>query len=420
MAMSINNIQMYSKLFSNPLSASESTGYASKIYGAGVASLYGNKINTMAKSELASYLKSFASNSSAVSSAASKLNAASKSNVLNSRAATTSDKEVATATAAAGAEMKTYNVKVDNIAKSQQNKGGVFDAAAVNATGEGKKTFTIESAGKKTDLTIDVKAGYTNRDVMRLASEAINKSNTGVKSRVVEEGNGKISLELNGEKTGGENTFKISDKEGNLASKVGIDKTTTAATDANYSVDGKKATSSTNEIQMGNKKVTTTLKGAGEANITVGQDTKKISKAAEDLAASYNSTMTFLKDNNISSGTNRLAKEMGNAVKFKKSSLESIGMNVGSDGKLSVDTKKFEAAMKSNPDRVKNVLTGADGLSSRLEKISSQATAKPIANLSDLANNSENDIIKQLKLKPMDQVAIQRYSQQGLLFDSMS
>lgn len=418
MAMSINNVQMYSKLFSNPLTPSESTGYASKIFGAGVTSLYGTKVNNMAKSELASYLKSFASNASTVSSAASKLNASNKSNVLNERAATTSDKEVATATAAAGAEMKTYNVKVDNVAKSQQNKGGTFDAAAVNSTGEGKKTFTVEANGKKTDISIDVKAGYTNRDVMRLASEAINKGNTGVKSRLVEEGNGKVSLELNGEKTGSENTFKITDKEGDLAEKTGINKTTTAAADANYSVDGKKMTSSTNEVKL-DKKVTTTLKGAGEASITVGQDTKKASKAAEDLAASYNSTMAFLKDNNISSGTNRLAKEMGNAVKFKKSALESIGMKVDSEGKLSVDTKKFEAAMKSTPDRVKSVLTGADGLSSRLEKISSQATAKPIANFSDLANN-ENSVASQLKLKPMDRLAIQRYSQQGALFDSMS
>lgn len=420
MAMSINNIQMYSRLFTNPLTPSESSGYTNKIFGAGVNALYGNKVNSLAKSELAGYLKSFASNAGAVTTSAAKLNTSNKENVFNERSVTSSEKGVATATAAAGAEMKTYKVKVDNVAKSQQNKGSSLDAAAVNTVGEGKKTFTVEANGKKTDFSIDVKAGYTNRDVMRLASEAINKGNAGVKSRVVEEGNGKISMELTGDKTGSENTFKISDKEGNLISTTGMDKETTKAADANYSVNDKKFTAASNDIQLDNKKVNITIKDVGETNLTVGQDNKKILKAAEDLASSYNSTMAFLKDNSISSGTARLTKEMGNAVKFKKASLESIGMNVSNDGQMSVDTKKFEAAMKDNPDRVKNVLSGSDGLSTRLEKISSQATAKPIASFTDLIASSDNNTLNQLQLKPMDQLAMQKYAMQGLLFDSLT
>ena len=416
MAMSINNIQMYSQLFTNPLSASESSGYMNKVFGAGVNALYGKKVDALAKNELSSYLKSFATNASSVTSAAAKVNGANKDNVFNERSSAVSEKAVAAATASAGAEMKTYNVKVENTAKAQQNKSNTMDAAAVNNLGAGKKTFTVEYGGKKTDISIDVKANYTNRDVMRLASEELNKSNAGVKSKVVEEGNGKISLDISGNSTGKDNTFKISDKEGNLISGNGLEKTATEAQDAKYSVDGKELTSNKNEIQLDNKKVNITLKDTGETKVTVGQDAKKITKAAEDLAASYNATMDFLKNNNVSPNTARLTQEMGNAVKFKRNALEGIGMTIDKEGRLSVDAKKLEAAMKSNPDRVKNVLSGSEGIGSRLEKISAQATAKPIVNFSDLVNN--NSAANQLKLKPMDRMMVQKYSQQGLLFDS--
>ena len=87
---------------------------------------------------------------------------------------------------------------------------------------------------------------------------------------------------------------------------------------------------------------------------------------------------------------------------------------------MSIDTKKFEAAMKNNPDRVKSVLSGSDGLSTRLEKISAQATSKPIANFNDLIVSNDNNTLNQLQIKPMDQLAMQKYAMQGILFDSLT
>lgn len=419
MSISINNYRMYQQLLSNPLSTSESTASSNAIFNASINALYTGKINSIAKGELSSYLQSFSTQAGTLKTASAKLNFSSKDTVFNLRVPTVGNKDIVAATASAGAEIKNYSVKVESIAKNQINKGEIKDAAAINTFGAGKKSFTIEAGGKKTDVSIEVKSYYTNRDVMRLASDAINKSGAGVKSRIVEEGNGKISFEIAGNKTGVSNNFNISDKEGTLSADLKVTQATQESSNAKFKVDDKEMTSETNEIKLDNDKVTVTLRGVGETNVKITQDNKKTTAAAEALAASYNSTMDYLKQNNISSGTSKLTKELENTVKFKRVALEGIGFNVDAAGKLSIDSKKFEDALKNNPDRVRTVLSGNDGFANKLDKIATQAIKNPVVNFMDLTKK-EKDINQADTKEAIRQLALNSINQQGILFDSIT
>ncbi len=419
MSISINNYRMFQQLLTNPLSPSESTASSNAIFNASINALYGRKINNIARNELTSYLQSFSAQAGSLKTSSNLLNVSNKDSAFSTRTATVGNKEVIAATAKTGAEIKNYSIKVDSVAKKQVNKGESKEAAAINTSGSGTKTFTIEAAGKKTNISIEVKSYYTNRDVMRLASDAINKSGAGVNSRIIEDGSGKISFEIAGNKTGASNKFSVSDKEGTLAADLNVIQATQESSNSKFKIDDKEMSSETNEIKIDNDRVSIVLRSVGETTINVSQDNKKVTDAAETLASSYNNTMDYLKQNNISSGTAKLTKELENVVRFKQSSLESIGFKTGSDGKLSVDSKKFESSLKESPDRVKNVLSGADGFANKLDKIATQAISKPIVNFMDLTKKEKDQ--KQADSKEIvRQLSLNNISQQGILFDSLT
>jgi len=94
---------------------------------------------------------------------------------------------------------------------------------------------------------------------------------------------------------------------------------------------------------------------------TKDQQIATIVANVKDFASDYNKLGAFFKDNaKLSSSVNNFATSF-TATKYNKRAYESIGINVDSSGKLSVDEKKLTAALNSDSKGV-GQLIGGNGL----------------------------------------------------------
>jgi len=80
-----------------------------------------------------------------------------------------------------------------------------------------------------------------------------------------------------------------------------------------------------------------------------------IINAVEKFATNYNDTVTFLKNNSEKSQKiSDLAESYVNIVKYNKSTLSEIGVNVDANGKLTIDKDKLTNVIRDNKNAVRN------------------------------------------------------------------
>ena len=111
--------------------------------------------------------------------------------------------------------------------------------------------------------------------------------------------------------------------------------------------------------------LSTPTTSSGTASSTTGTAATKDQQIAaivanvKDFASDYNKLGTFFKDNaKLSSSVNNFATSF-TATKYNKRAYESIGLNVDSTGKLSVDEKKLTAALNSDSKSVGQLIGGS-------------------------------------------------------------
>lgn len=95
----------------------------------------------------------------------------------------------------------------------------------------------------------------------------------------------------------------------------------------------------------------------------------------KDFINDYNGAHKFLSDNKeVSSRVARMATTFGDTT-YRASLYESIGINVGSDGTLSIDESKLADTIANDPNKVSRIL-GKDGLAGKAESHVSIATSQ--------------------------------------------
>ena len=122
-------------------------------------------------------------------------------------------------------------------------------------------------------------------------------------------------------------------------------------------------TESTNED---GEKVTTT---------TYSKDMQAALDTVKGFVEDYNNTIKFLSDNSeVSKRVGRLANTFGDTT-YRAGNYNTIGISVGSDGKMTIDEEKLANTIANDPDKVASVL-GKDGLASKAESHVSMANAQ--------------------------------------------
>lgn len=296
---------------------------------------------------------------------------------------------VATATALAGTTPANFSLSVQSLAQAHRIYSGAF-ATADTVVGGGTlaidrgsfdgATFTPNAAIAAVNITIPANATLNG------VRDAINNADAGVTASVVNDGTG-FRLVLGANDTGAAQGMRIlaTDDDGNHTDAAGLsqlafDPAATAGagrnmtqaragSDAAFTVDGLPMTRASNDVSDAIGGVSFKLIGAGDTNVSVSRDLSKMRSALDELVKSYNSSSGTLKSQSSYDAASRSGGPLNGessirgvltqlrrtvtdnygAVGDTYRTLSSLGVSIGSNGTLTVNNAKYEAAMGADP-----------------------------------------------------------------------
>ena len=272
----------------------------------------------------------------------------------------TSNTSVATLTdATTDAVAGTHSLTVQSLATTSQQHSSTV---ASGATLSGSMTLQVGSGSSQT-ITLD--AG--DNTISGLAN-AINHAGAGVYATVITDSTGsRLSLTSSSSGAGGEmtvDTSGITDSNGTTLSMT----ETQAGGDAAYTLDGIALTSSTNSISTALPGVTFQLLGTSSSSVTmqIANDTSSISSALSTFVSAYNTLATALSGQEAKTSTGAaeplfgdqtlslIQSQLATGLAFMTgnsgatSNLAQLGITVGTDGQLTLDTTALSSALSGN------------------------------------------------------------------------
>jgi hypothetical protein len=236
-------------------------------------------------------------------------------------------------------------VRIDQIARGQENEGYGLRSRAENPAAVGENRFSITQNGRTTEYAVNVEEGDTNADVNRRIADAVNSANIGVRATVTEE-DGNSVLTLESRDTGEQNAFSAYDTEGALLNNAGVTAATQNAQDASYRINGNHTqTSADNSINLGNG-VEATLRGAtqGEAvTVSAQQNSRGQAGAMRELVNGVNNLVSLAERGGAG---NRLGNDLNALLGSYAYALEEVGISGARDGRLSIDQDRLNTAIQ--------------------------------------------------------------------------
>ncbi|MGE4420160.1 MAG: flagellar filament capping protein FliD [Sulfurimonas sp.] len=292
--------------------------------------------------------------------------------VFEARAATSSNEDAATVTAADSSDIQDFSLEVLNLATKEIEQSGTFTS----------KTSEIASAPGKLDLTVGSKTytiDYTSSATLEDLKNLINKeASDSVTATIVQIAEDDFRLFLNAKESGEGQEISIVDVVGegeglNTALTTGMTNVQDAV-DAQFKYNSQTITRSSNVVDDLLSGVTITLKEAGTTNVSVEQDRDNIASKIENFISKYNSALYQLGEDTKSSEN---ADERGvfsneSIIKSMKSDmlnmivsagegvgrLQDYGIEIEDDGRLSLDTATLNQMLDENPQNVQAFFAG--------------------------------------------------------------
>ena len=261
----------------------------------------------------------------------------------------------ATSAAAAG----THMVTVQSLATTSQQ----HSSAITGATLSGSVTLQLGSSSAKT-ISLDT---LTDKSVAGLAA-AINHLDMGISASVIADRSGSY-LSLTSAATGADNeiiadTSSLTEDDGQTVTMI----ETQAGQDARYTLDGIALTSDSNAVSTALPGVTFQLLGKTASVVTmqIANDTAGIATALSTFVSAFNTLTTALTGQEAKDSTGSaqplfgdqtlslIQSQMASALAFttsntgRSSSLSQLGISVGTDGRLTLDSTALSAELSSN------------------------------------------------------------------------
>jgi flagellar hook-associated protein 2 len=356
----------------------------------------------------------------------------------NAQSVTASDATSISATANGTAVLGNYSVSVTQLATSQKLASPAY-SSATDIVGTGKLTIYFGTTGTapasftanadKADITIDITSSNNTLSGIR---DAINAKNASVSASIVNDGTGN-RLVITSKDTGEVNSLKISvaDDDGNNTDTGGLSALAydplassnnmtqmTAAKNALLTVDGMSISKASNTVSDVIQGVTLTLKTVTSASntLSVGTDTDTIQSSVQSFVDAYNALNTSMRNLTkfVSAGSTSNGALLGDStarnimVKLKSmlsassptattyKTLSDIGVSMGSDGSLSLDSTKLQKAITNNVSDVAKLFSpSATSTDPQVTFISSKdetASGTYAVNITQLGGNGVNAI----------------------------
>ncbi len=313
--------------------------------------------------------------------------------VFESRVATSSTESVATVSAADSSDIQDFSLEVSNLATKEIEQSDSFDKKDSNiATGSGN--FELNIGDQKYTMSYD--STMTLQDLKDLINK---KAGDSVDATIVQVADDDFRLMLSADDTGTEHDISITDLGNDDGDKT-LDTALTddmsnvqTAVDAKFKFNGLDIVRKNNTVDDLLSGVTITLKDAGNTNVSVKQDRENIESKINNFVDKYNSAL-FQLDKDTKSSQN--ADERGifssdSTIKGMKRDIQNVlntigggvgmmqdyGLEVGDDGRLSLDSSKLNEKLDENPDNVQAFLSGGtfvkeDGSSTEVDGIFSE------------------------------------------------
>lgn len=319
---------------------------------------------------------------------------------------TVADTSIASATAGTGAVAGTYTLNVTKLAVSDQFVSNTVTSAS-DPIGTAGDTLTFgfatpDANGNSRSKTITLDSSNNSLTGLR---NSINGANMGITATIIT-GSAGAQLVLTGEQ-GLDNKITLG---GNLASQLSQ---TATADSAAFTVNGIAATSNTNAASKVIDGVTLNLTKTGSTTLTVAAEySSNLSTALNSFIKAYNdanSTMTTMGAYNATTkvagalqGNSLLqdARQQTRSLVFGTTvggtsayqRLSDIGVSVGTDGSLSLDTTKLNKALATDTVSVATLVDKVGtAFNTTLEKV--VGTSGKIK----IATDSANSMIKELQ-----------------------
>lgn len=296
--------------------------------------------------------------------------------MFNDRKATVTGTSVSV-TAASNSDLQSFTLNVTQLATKQIEESGAFTAGTdlIAAGATGTETMTI-NVGSGTPLTLS----YDNTTTLDDLKNQINAdANSLVDATVLQISPTEARLVLSAKDTGSTQDISIVD---NSAGGVLDTKLTTGLTaiqtglDSQFTYNGQAITRSSNTVTDLVSGYTITLNEVGSSDVVVEQDRTSIMDKIDSFIEKYNSTITELNKQTLSStdsstrgifsnestvkSMKRTLQDMMDSITGGVASMEDFGFSIDRDGKMSVDKTVLNSAMDTNMANVQAFFTGGN------------------------------------------------------------
>jgi flagellar hook-associated protein 2 len=274
-----------------------------------------------------------------------------------------------------------YDIFVEQLAQAHQVALSFDTTIPLSTDGD----LTVDLAGEA--FTVDLSTLDADASLSDLAN-AINShvDNSGVKASVVRSGP-ETFLVMTSEESGAANEVTVSFAAGADANGANIDTAITGLTELTAAQDSIiklgatsaiTITSTTNTLEDVIEGVTLSLTkaqvvGDSPAHVSIGQDVENTKSNIQGFVDAFNNLTTsittddYLKRDSLASS---LARSLRNDFQgtFDGKTLYSVGIEFDRTGNLQINSERLEEALISDPDLITNMLTGDDGIMSKLEE----------------------------------------------------
>nr|WP_263010203.1 flagellar filament capping protein FliD [Stenotrophomonas maltophilia] len=250
-------------------------------------------------------------------------------------------------------------------------------------------TLTVGVGDKAKTMNVEVEDGDTLTTIRNKIDAAGRKE--GVQATLISSGDNQY-LSIAQEKTGAANAIKLeyAGSDAKLGGLVNSLKQNTAAADAELTIDGVKVVSASNTVADAVPGLTLNLKMPGTSTVTISTDTAAATKVMQEFVTAYNAALaaintetkydaktkeasTLTGDAQMRGATSQLRSVMSSVLKDlagDKLDAKAIGLDTrgypNADGTLILDTTKFAAALASQPEKMRQAITGDTGGAGKL------------------------------------------------------
>ncbi len=271
-----------------------------------------------------------------------------------------------------------YEIDISQMARAEQWVGLGFSDKSTDAGMSGNLAFDYNG----TTTTIDT----TGLSLTEIASE-INDVD-GVTAYVMNTGDATnpYRLVIQGDDRGADYSFDFSASDGGVAASLGVDDTANRKVEASsalLTINGVDVTANSNTVTDAVPGMTITITGEtdGPVTVDVSSDPDAIEDKVQAFVDAYNEVVNFISTNSMydydkgirgafvgESGVRRVSQGMAFRVTSAYTGLSQdynalslIGISTDSDGKLSIDSEKFQEVLLAEPDQVADLFTSDAG-----------------------------------------------------------